>query len=123
LFHPTFLYEMLWNLAAAAVLIWLDRRFRLRHGTTFWAYVALYTAGRVWIEMLRIDPAEQVLGLRLNVWTSIVLLVGAVVAFVVVRRRTLGEPDPAYRAGAEPEEAQTGELPGTPTRSHDEPSA
>ncbi|QCB93474.1 prolipoprotein diacylglyceryl transferase [Cellulomonas shaoxiangyii] len=90
LFHPTFLYEMLWNLAAAALLVWLDRRFRLGHGRVFWLYVALYCAGRLWIEMLRIDPAETVLGLRLNVWTSVVVGVGALVAFVVVGRRHPG---------------------------------
>ncbi|MCA5893550.1 prolipoprotein diacylglyceryl transferase [Isoptericola sp. NEAU-Y5] len=87
LFHPTFLYEMIWNLAAAAFLIWLDRRYRLGHGRVFWAYVATYTLGRVWIEMLRIDTAEHVLGLRLNVWTSIIVGLGAVVAFVVIGRR------------------------------------
>lgn len=90
LFHPTFLYELLWNLGAAALLVWLDRRFRLGHGRVFWLYVALYTAGRLWIEMLRIDPAETVLGLRLNVWTSVVVGVGALVAFVVVGRRHPG---------------------------------
>ncbi|WP_034224645.1 prolipoprotein diacylglyceryl transferase [Actinotalea ferrariae] len=90
LFHPTFLYEMLWNLAAAAVLIWADRRFRLGHGRVFWLYVVLYTAGRVWIEALRIDPAETVLGLRLNVWTSILVGCAALVAFAVVGRRHPG---------------------------------
>jgi len=90
LFHPTFLYELLWNFAAAAVLIYLDRRFRLGHGRTFWLYVVLYTTGRLWIELLRIDPAETVLGLRLNVWTSIVVGLGALVAFVVVGRRHPG---------------------------------
>ena len=87
LFHPTFLYEMLWNLAAAALLIWLDRRFRWGHGRVFWAYVVLYTLGRVWIEALRIDPAETIAGVRLNVWTSIIVGLGALVAFVVVGRR------------------------------------
>lgn len=87
LFHPTFLYEMVWNLLAAALLVWLDRRYRLGHGRVFWAYVTLYTLGRVWIEMLRIDTAEHVLGLRLNVWTSIVVGLGALVAFVVIGRR------------------------------------
>lgn len=95
LFHPTFLYEMVWNLAAAAVLVWADRRFRLGRGRVFWLYVALYTAGRVWIEALRIDPAETVLGLRLNVWTSIVLGLAALVAFVVLGRRGAGREDPA----------------------------
>lgn len=90
LFHPTFLYEMLWNFAAAALLIYLDRRFRLGHGRVFWLYVVLYTAGRLWIELLRIDPAETVLGLRLNVWTSVLVGLGALIAFVVVGRRHPG---------------------------------
>jgi prolipoprotein diacylglyceryl transferase len=87
LFHPTFLYELLWNLAAAALLIYLDRRYRLGHGRAFWLYVVLYTTGRLWIELLRIDPAEHILGLRLNVWTSIIVGLGALVAFVVIGRR------------------------------------
>ena len=90
LFHPTFLYEVLWNLGAAALLVYLDRRLRLGHGRVFWLYVLLYTVGRLWIELLRIDPAETVLGLRLNVWTSILLGLVALVAFVVVGRRHPG---------------------------------
>lgn len=87
LFHPTFLYELVWNLAMAGVLLFLDRRFKLGHGRVFWAYVLLYTLGRVWIEMLRIDDAELVLGLRLNVWTSILLGLAALVVSVVLARK------------------------------------
>jgi prolipoprotein diacylglyceryl transferase len=72
-FHPTFLYELLWNLAAAAFVVWADRRFRLSHGRAFALYVAAYCAGRVWIEMLRVDPAEHFFGVRLNVFTSAIL--------------------------------------------------
>lgn len=90
LFHPTFLYEMVWNLAGAALLVWADRRFRLGRGRVFWLYVVVYTTGRLWIEMLRIDPAHGFLGLRINVWTSILVGLGALVAFVVVGRRHPG---------------------------------
>ena len=90
LFHPTFLYEMVWNLAGAALSIWLDRRWRLGHGRAFWLYVIVYSTGRLWIEMVRIDPAQTILGLRLNVWTSILVLIGALVAFVLVGRRHPG---------------------------------
>ncbi|MCR6689908.1 prolipoprotein diacylglyceryl transferase [Cellulomonas sp.] len=90
LFHPTFLYEMVWNLAGAALLVWADRRFRLGRGRVFWLYVVVYTSGRLWIEMLRIDPAHGFLGLRINVWTSILVGLGALVAFVVVGRRHPG---------------------------------
>lgn len=93
LFHPTFLYELLWNLAAAALLIYLDRRYRLGHGRVFWLYVVIYTAGRLWVELLRIDPAHTVLGLRLNVWTSILVGLGALVAFLLVGRRHQGRED------------------------------
>ncbi|GGB95711.1 prolipoprotein diacylglyceryl transferase [Cellulomonas carbonis] len=105
LFHPTFLYEMLWNLAAAAVLIWWDRRRRLGHGRVFWLYVVLYTAGRVWIEALRIDPAETVLGLRLNVWTSILVGLGALVAYVLVGRRHPGRETTVQARSVDDEEA------------------
>ncbi len=88
-FHPTFLYEALWNLAAIGVLLWADRRFRLGYGRVFALYVMLYTLGRGWIEYLRIDPVElqNVGGLRFNVWTSIVLFVLATAYFVVMTRR------------------------------------
>jgi prolipoprotein diacylglyceryl transferase len=72
-FQPTFLYELLWNLAAAALVIWADRRFRLGHGRAFALYVASYCAGRIWIEMLRTDPAEHFFGIRLNVFTALVV--------------------------------------------------
>ncbi|GAA1452055.1 prolipoprotein diacylglyceryl transferase [Mycobacterium cookii] len=103
-FHPAFLYECLWNLGAFAVLIWLDRRYRLGHGRVAALYVMLYTAGRGWIENLRIDDVQMndVLGLRLNVWTSIVLFVLAAIYLAVSARRHPGreevvrtrEPDP-----------------------------
>jgi prolipoprotein diacylglyceryl transferase len=78
-FHPTFLYEIMWNLAAAALLIWLDRRFRLGHGKVFALYVLLYTGGRFWIEALRIDTVAEIGGFRLNNYTS---LIGFVVALI-----------------------------------------
>jgi len=87
-FHPTFLYEMLWNLAAAALLIAIDRRFKLTSGRAFALYVMLYTAGRGWIEMLRIDTVNHLGPFRLNVWTSIILFLLAAAYFVVSRRRS-----------------------------------
>lgn len=86
-FHPTFLYEMLWNLAAAALVIWADRRFRLGHGRAFALYVASYCAGRLWIELLRTDPAETFFGVRVNVFTSIIVGLLAVAYFVWQRGR------------------------------------
>ncbi len=87
-FHPTFLYELLWCLAAAVVLVRLDRRFRLGHGKVFALYVLLYTAGRFWIEALRIDTVTQIGGFRLNNYTSLILFLAALAWFVwLVRRR------------------------------------
>ncbi|TYB44718.1 prolipoprotein diacylglyceryl transferase [Actinomadura chibensis] len=77
-YHPTFLYEFLWCLGVAALVIWAERRYRLTHGRVFALYVAAYTVGRGWIEALRIDEAHHVLGLRLNDWTSLILLLGAI---------------------------------------------
>jgi prolipoprotein diacylglyceryl transferase len=94
-FHPTFLYEALWNVGVAALVIWADRRFRLGHGRAFALYVAGYCAGRGWIEYLRIDPvqADDVFGLRLNVWTSVVLFVLAVGYIVWSSRRRPGREE------------------------------
>lgn len=89
-YHPTFLYELLWNIGVAALVIWADRRFRLGHGRAFALYVAAYTVGRGWIEALRIDPANEVLGLRLNDVTSLVVFLGAVAYLVVSARRRPG---------------------------------
>ncbi|TYK47796.1 prolipoprotein diacylglyceryl transferase [Actinomadura decatromicini] len=77
-YHPTFLYEFLWCLGVAALVIWAERRYKLTHGRAFALYVAAYTVGRGWIEALRIDEAHHVLGLRLNDWTSLILLLGAI---------------------------------------------
>jgi prolipoprotein diacylglyceryl transferase len=85
-YHPTFLYEALWCLGLAGLIVWADRRFQLGHGRAFALYVAGYTAGRGWIEYLRIDPAHEILGLRLNDWTSLLLFVGAV-AYIVISAR------------------------------------
>ncbi|HET7530179.1 MAG TPA: prolipoprotein diacylglyceryl transferase [Mycobacteriales bacterium] len=90
-FHPTFLYESLWDAGVALLVIWADRRWRLDRGRAFALYVAAYTAGRGWIEALRVDDAHRFLGLRLNDWTSIVLFVAAV-TYLVVRRHPTQTP-------------------------------
>ncbi|MFD5830316.1 prolipoprotein diacylglyceryl transferase [Lentzea sp. NPDC060358] len=92
-FHPAFLYELLCTFAAAAAVIWADRRFRLGHGRAFGLYVVLYTLGRLWIEALRIDEANRVLGLRLNIWTSIVVCLVAAALTVWSARRHPGRED------------------------------
>lgn len=85
LYHPTFLYEALWNVGVAVLVLVLSRRLRLGRGRAFALYVAGYTVGRAWIEMMRVDPAPQVLGVRLNVWTSVLVLAGALAYLLLVR--------------------------------------
>jgi prolipoprotein diacylglyceryl transferase len=115
-FHPTFLYELLWNLGVFAVLLWADRRFRMGHGRVFAAYVALYTVGRFWIEMVRIDPANTVLGVRLNVWTSAFVFLGAVGYLWWSARRFPGRDTVLYHEGRQPPETGEG-LPKDEERS------
>ncbi len=81
-FHPIFLYELLYNLALAGVLILVAQRFRIRAPGLFALYVALYSFGRFFEELLRIDPAHELGPLRLNAWVSIVVFLGAVSFFV-----------------------------------------
>ncbi len=97
-FHPTFLYEFGWNLAAFAFVILLDRRLRLGHGRVAALYVMSYTAGRGWIENLRIDTVQMndILGLRLNVWTSIVLFVLAAAYFAWATKFRPGREEVVY---------------------------
>lgn len=85
-FHPTFLYESLWNLGVAGLVVWADRRFRLGHGRAFALYLALYAFGRFWLELLRTDVANVVLGMRVNQLTALLVLVAAV-AYILVSAR------------------------------------
>ncbi|MEU7744858.1 prolipoprotein diacylglyceryl transferase [Nonomuraea sp. NPDC049158] len=116
LYHPTFLYESIWDVLLGFALLWAGKRFALHHGRLFALYVAGYTLGRFWIEGLRIDPvggvdhAVTLLGLRLNQWTSIVVFIGALVYFWLTRNKDSEEfilpadvraaaasgPDPAH---------------------------
>jgi prolipoprotein diacylglyceryl transferase len=78
-FHPAFLYESLWNLALVAVLLWLDRRYQLRRGGLFFAYLVGYGIGRFWIELLRVDTDFRLLGLsRNNLNALLIVALGAV---------------------------------------------
>jgi len=84
-YHPTFLYESLWDVGVALLVIWADRRCHLTKGRAFALYVAAYCAGRAWIEWLRIDEAHRFFGLRLNDYVSGILFLAAV-AYIWVRR-------------------------------------
>ena len=110
--HPTFLYELLWNLLVFAVLIWIDRRFKIGHGRLFALYVAGYCFGRFWVELMRSDMATHIAGIRINSFTSMFVFIGAVVYIMVAPK---GREDPSeLRGHAELEEAGAAEEHKTP---------
>ncbi|MFD6026343.1 prolipoprotein diacylglyceryl transferase [Streptomyces griseoluteus] len=116
-YHPTFLYESLWCVGVGFLVIWADRRFKLGHGRAFALYVAAYCTGRAWIEYMRVDDAHHILGVRLNVWTAVVVFLLAVTYLVLSARRRPGREavveqgasdDPA--AGETEADAEDGEA-------------
>jgi phosphatidylglycerol---prolipoprotein diacylglyceryl transferase len=96
--HPTFLYEMVWDILIAILVIVLDRRLRLGHGRAFALYVAGYAFGRFWIELVRTDPATMIFNVRVNVWMMSLLFICGVLYFVLARSRGPRE-DPATFTG------------------------
>ncbi|WLQ43626.1 prolipoprotein diacylglyceryl transferase [Streptomyces laculatispora] len=121
-YHPTFLYESLWCIGVALLVIWADRRFKLGHGRAFALYVASYCAGRAWIEYMRVDEAHHILGLRLNVWTALIVFVLAVIYIVIsakVRpgREEVVEPEAVDAGGVE--DAEAGDAKAEDAKSED----
>jgi prolipoprotein diacylglyceryl transferase len=101
LFHPTFLYEVLWNGLGVIVLLWAGRKFRLQWGRLFALYLIWYSAGRIVWESIRIDQSEIILGLRTNVWAAIFGVVLGIVIFFVQKRRHPGREPSPYVPGRE----------------------
>ena len=101
--HPTFLYELLWNLLVFFILLWADRRFKLGHGRLFALYVAAYCVGRFGVELMRSDTATLIAGIRVNSFTSTFVFIGAVVYMMVAPR---GREDPSTLGGRQAEEAE-----------------
>jgi prolipoprotein diacylglyceryl transferase len=130
-YHPTFLYESLWCIGVAFLVIWADRRFKLGHGRAFALYVAAYCVGRFWIEYMRVDEAHHFLGLRLNGWTSIVVFVLAVVYIVLSARSRPGreevvepgDPDDANDAKDANDTAEDGAAVDLDKKSEDDTEA
>lgn len=81
-FHPTFLYELLWNLGVALTVWMADKKYKFGFGRAFAVYVALYGVGRFWIEGLRIDPAGAFLGMRTNQWMSVLIVMAALIFLI-----------------------------------------
>jgi prolipoprotein diacylglyceryl transferase len=96
--HPTFLYELLWNVLVFAMLIWVDRRFKIGHGRLFALYVAGYCVGRFWVELMRSDAATHIAGIRINTFTSTFVFIAAVVYIMVAPK---GREDPATLKGTD----------------------
>lgn len=103
LFHPTFLYEIVWNLVGVAIILMLERRFALRWGRAFALYLIWYGLGRSWLEAIRIDPtSDSAFGIPANIWGSFAAIAIGIAIFVVQTRR---HPEPeasAYIAGRAP---------------------
>ncbi|MEJ1087541.1 prolipoprotein diacylglyceryl transferase [Microbacterium sp. Mu-80] len=105
LFHPTFLYEVLWNGLGVIVLLWAGAKLRLQWGKLFALYLVWYSAGRIVWESIRIDPSEIILGLRSNVWAAIIGVVVGIVIMIVQTRRHPGVELSPYVPGREPASA------------------
>jgi prolipoprotein diacylglyceryl transferase len=109
-FHPTFLYESLWLIVVAGLVVWADRRFHMGHGRVFALYVMLYTVGRGVIETVRIDTANTLGGVRVNVWVSLLVFMGALVYFLVSLRLRPGREELVERLGAQVGEQSDADL-------------
>ena len=101
-FHPTFLYELIWDVAGVLLLLWVAKRWRIKPPGLFALYVAYYCFGRFFEELLRVDPAHHILGLRLNAWVSIVLFAIAVPVFVWLQRRPATDEPRKPKKAAKP---------------------
>ena len=91
-FHPTFLYELIWNLLLAGALVWLGRHRRIRAPGLFALYVAGYSFARIGEELLRVDPAHHILGLRLNFYVATILCLAGIASFVRIQRGGAWKP-------------------------------
>ena len=101
LFHPTFLYESLWNVLGVVVLLVVGKKFALQWGKLTAVYFIWYGAGRIVWESIRVDPSDIFLGLRVNVWAAIAAVVLGIVIFAVQSRRHPGAEPSVYRPGRE----------------------
>ena len=99
-FHPTFLYEIIWNVFIGFGLIYFDRKYKIGHGRLFALYVSLYSLGRLFIENLRIDEARLLLGFRFNVFTCLVVIVGGLIYFIMSNKSKPGIDKELFRRSA-----------------------
>lgn len=101
LFHPTFLYEIVWNLVGVAVILFLERKFNLRWGRAFGVYLIWYGIGRSFFESIRVDPSEMILGIRTNIWASYAAIIIGIAIILIQRKRHTGVELSPYVPGRE----------------------
>ncbi len=101
LFHPTFLYEIIWNVAGVALILLLERRLALRWGKAFAIYLIWYGLGRSFFEAIRVDPSEMFFGVRTNIWAAWLAVVVGIVLLIVQSRRHTGIEISPYVPGRE----------------------
>lgn len=111
LFHPTFLYESIWSLMGVTLLLAADKKFNLRWGKLFGLYLIYYSIGRIWVEAIRIDPSEVLLGLRINIWSAIAGIAVGVAVMVIQSRRHPGLETSVYRECFEPDKQPSDDNP------------
>jgi prolipoprotein diacylglyceryl transferase len=117
LFHPTFLYESLWSLAGVGLLLMVDRRFELRWGKMLGLYLVYYSIGRVWVEAIRIDPSEFILGLRVNIWSALLGIAIGLAILVIQTRRHPGLEISVYLTGKGPRNPEEASKPAKTEKS------
>jgi prolipoprotein diacylglyceryl transferase len=105
--HPTFLYELLCNLAVFALLLYVDKRYKIGHGRLFALYVAGYCVGRFAVELMRDDFATQIAGIRINSFTATFVFIGAIVYFILAPK---GREAPETLGGTAEREAPADAL-------------
>ncbi len=122
-FHPTFLYECIWNLALVGALLWIGKRFTLKPGRLFGLYVLGYSLGRLWIEFIRVDFASELAGVRVNIWVMLGLILGSVV-YLLYGRGGNGSDQSGEQAPDEPssDEMATEESSPELAESQDQPA-
>ncbi len=102
LFHPTFLYEIIWNVVGVVVILLLDKKFRLQWGKVLSLYLIWYGIGRSVLESIRVDTSETFFGIRTNVWMSFAAILLGIIIFLVQSKRHLGKEPSPYLPGREP---------------------
>lgn len=114
LFHPTFLYEIVWNLLGIGVLLLIERRWKPRWGMFFGCYLIWYGIGRAFVESIRVDPSLVILGLRTNVFAALVAVVIGIVIILVQRKRHVGIESSVYLPGRRNPQDSIDELTSDP---------